>query len=331
MTGATSPPLRILLVGAGYAGRLHLAAAQNLPSAQYVGVVDIDPERAREVAVAHGLPHFSNLASAVGSTQAQAVDICVPTLGHLAVAEMAAAHGLHILCEKPIALTLEDALAMRAAARSAGVRLMIGEIIRFWPEYAEAVRICRSGRFGGVRAIHSRRLATAPLYNEWMLDLERGGSAVIDLQIHDVTFLMQILGEPSAVEGHAYGVDEGRAIFNRLIYPGGVLATNEASFLLPRDYLFRAQFQIHLEDATLEMDGWSPAGQQLYVFPRDGERFAPDVANGNPYERQLDYFARTTSLGEEQDFVPIDESIMALRICLASLASSRAGRPVEIR
>jgi predicted dehydrogenase len=216
-------------------------------------------------------------------------------------------------------------------ALASGIRVMAAQVIRFWPEYVFAREAVRSGRYGEVLAVDCRRLSAPPDWNSWMLKPDTGGGAVIDLQVHDLDFVCQLLGPPRAVRAVGREVEGAfNAVCNELVYESGVSVHTEASFVMPPPYPFRMAFRIDLEQATLEMDSWRPEGRQLQVFTREGETVVPEIEQRNAYGAEIDYFARRLLDGEPFREVPLAESITALELCLASAEACRTGETVPV-
>ncbi|NQT91814.1 MAG: Gfo/Idh/MocA family oxidoreductase [Lentisphaerae bacterium] len=327
-----APPLKMLLVGAGLMGRTHLEEAGPYSSVDYAGVVAVNAGATESFGAEFGLKAFTDLEQAIADIQPDAVDVCIPTAHHLALVKTCARHNLHVLCEKPVALTCEDAAQMRSLSGDAGIRLMIAQVLRFWPEYVYALESVKDGRYGTVLSVDCRRLSSPPAWNSWMMKAGQGEGAVIDLQIHDMDFVLQLLGPPAAIQATGR-LHEGahNAVTNRLIYHPDVSATIQASFLMPETYPFRMYFQIELEQAILEFDFWRAKGERLKVYPKDGEAFCPPVETTDAYGAEIDYFCRCVL--EEQPFsrVLLDESIAALAMCLTSRESCRCdGKPVAM-
>ena len=170
-----------------------------------------------------------------------AVDICVPNDLHRPFVEQAASAGKHVICEKPIALTSADGREMLSACRRNGVQLHVAHILRFWPEYVQMRDLLRSNQLGGCRAVSMRRmlslLANVSGAEDWRRKPERAGGAAIDLQIHDIDFLLWTFGMPRTVYCAAARSPEGGLdhVFTVLTYTSGLCAAIEASFLLQGD------------------------------------------------------------------------------------------------
>jgi len=122
-------------VGVGFMGEGHIHFCRQLPYAKLVGVADPNLERAREVAAKYNIPHvYSNYDQLLDNRDVEAVIIATPEHLHRDVAVKAANMGKHILLEKPIAHTLQDARAIIEASRKSGVKMMIGYVYRFFPQ-----------------------------------------------------------------------------------------------------------------------------------------------------------------------------------------------------
>lgn len=141
-------PLRLAVVGCGWAGQRH-AAAYPAAGAVVVWAIDADPARAAAVAAAHpGARTATSYHAALDDPAVEAVDICLPHHLHAEAAVAAVAAGKHVLVEKPPAATLEQADRMIAAAEAAGVRLMVAESVRFHPTARRSASSCGPGRSG---------------------------------------------------------------------------------------------------------------------------------------------------------------------------------------
>jgi predicted dehydrogenase len=321
----------MILAGAGLMGKTHLESARNLRSVRYVAVADTDENRAGTLAGEYGLPSFGNPEEAIRKLKPDAVDVCVPTPFHLPLVRTCAAHGVHVLCEKPIALSRTDAHAIRRIAREKRIRVMVAQVLRFWPEYVYTVEAVQRRTFGRILAVDCARLSPPPGWNSWMLRPEMGGGAVIDLQIHDMDFVLQLLGKPSAIQasGRKYR-GTFNAIHNQWIYPSGIPVTTEASFIMPETYPFRMYFSIELEKAVLEMDFWRPKGERLKVFPVRGKVQCPVRGDHDAYGVEIEYFANCLRKSAPFKRVPLQESITALDICLASARSCQTHGTVKL-
>ena len=310
-------------------GKEHLTAAYGISSVEFAGIVDSNPERADSLAKEFNLPLFTQVEQAIHEIRPDAVDICTPTSSHRSLIELCAENHLHALCEKPLALTRADAEIIREVCRKSGIRVMVAQVLRFWPEYKFAIESVTKETFGPILSITCRRLSSLPAWNSWMMT-PQGGGVAIDLQIHDMDFILRLLGRPFQIQAAGYLYkDVIVSIGNQLVYPSGIPVFTEASYSMPSSYPFRMYFQIECRDAVMEMDFWRPKEERLRVFPVKGNPFTPSLPRGNGYGEEIHYFTERLLDGQPFSECPLDESLMALYMCLASEQSCRSHVPVK--
>lgn len=147
-------PLRGVIIGAGYFAQFHVEAWQRLAGIEILAVADRDADKARDFASTHGIPKsYSSAEEMLANEPCNFVDITTRPDTHLAITGLAARHGLHIICQKPMAPTLADSVAMCEVCEAAGVRLIIHENWRWQPWYREALRVIQSGVLGALRHV----------------------------------------------------------------------------------------------------------------------------------------------------------------------------------
>jgi len=254
-------PIRAGVVGVGAWGEKHARVYAALEAATLVGVFDPDPARAAEVAGRHATRAFDSAAALCA--ECEAVSIATPTVGHRLAFELAAAAGCHALVEKPMAVTVEEADAMRAAAVRAGVQLQVGQVERFNPAILAAASHLRSPRF-----IEAHRLA---LFQPRSLDID----VVFDLMIHDIDLVLAQVGE-SPAQISAVGVavlSANEDIANaRLEFANGAVANLTAS-RVSQDRLRRIRF--FQDDTYLSVDLFEKTAELLHVDTAQLRRAAP--------------------------------------------------------
>ncbi len=320
--------LRMLIVGAGFMGETHLEAVSGLEHVEFTAVVDRDAAKADAFAEKFGLTPFDSLDKAIDIAAPDAVDICTPTTTHLPIIRTCADHELHCLCEKPVALTLEDARAIKALDSSYS-RIMVAQVLRFWPEYQYAVKAVAEKQFGDLVGVDCKRFCSPPDWNDWMMRPDGGGGAVIDLQIHDLDFILNLLGAPKTISSKG-AVTNGavNTVYNTLDYDNGAAVWSEGSMIAPVSYPFRMWYKIVCSDAVLEFDFWRPKGERLMVCPVNGDKFHPELPKHDAYGEEISYFARQILDNAPFDLCPLASSVTALEMCYASNESVRSGAPV---
>jgi UDP-N-acetylglucosamine 3-dehydrogenase len=320
--------VRIGLVGAGFMGGVHLNAYANIPEAEVVGVADTSWESAVAGAELVGARPYKSYDELVAAEDVKVVDICLPTAFHKDLALRAAGEGRHVILEKPIARTIEDAREILDAFSGGGPRLFVGHVVRFFPEYVGIKEKIDAGELGTIGVVRtSRRSPFLRGWNDWYADWRVSGGVLVDLVIHDFDFLRWTLGNIERV--YARGV-QGRE-YNRLDYAlvtlrfeGGAIAHVEGHWGYPGP--FNYSIEVAGSRAILIADSTERATLDLVGSGAE----APDLASGkSPYERELAHFVRCIATGEEPVVKPGD-AYEALRISLAATESIVKGEPVTL-
>lgn len=179
--------LAIGIVGLGRMGTYHLETWEHVEGAQVVAVAEPNADLAHERIGRRPIAHFAHHRELVSRSDVDAICITAPSAQHANIALDAIAAGKHVLVEKPIATTLEDGLRMAAAARAAGVKLMVGHVERFNPAVGKLAALIAEGRIGRVFRAHATRVGPMPLR------IQDAGVA-IDLATHDLDIMQFVLG-----------------------------------------------------------------------------------------------------------------------------------------
>jgi scyllo-inositol 2-dehydrogenase (NAD+) len=196
--------LKVCAIGTGRAGMVHATNFRwRTPYADLVAVVDADGARAAEAAAELDLPDrgFTRLSDALTTVDVDAVVITTPTFTHAALVQEAAAHGLAVLCEKPMALTVAECDAMIGACERAGVMLQLAFMRRFDPPFVEAKRDLDAGEVGEVLMVRS--LTRGPgLPPAWANDVKTSNGMLAEVNSHDFDAVRWLTGG-EYVEIHA--------------------------------------------------------------------------------------------------------------------------------
>ncbi len=333
------PPLRVAILGAGFAGTFHAQAWAGVEGAEIAAIVDSDVERARAVAAQFGGEPAAPLERALAA-DVDVVDVCLPTALHDEVTIAAVQAGKHVLCEKPIALDLARADRMIAAAEEAGVTFMVAHVLRFWPEYDRLRALAEDGSLGRLRVLTCSRLVTTPgPYAPWLLDPAQG-LGLAEVAIHDLDIVTALLGRPSAVV--ASGLQDGKGwshLHALLRFDGAAAASVEAGWHVPEAQPFAAGFRARFERGIVEYD--SRRRPTLAIARDEGVEEvavdAPGKTEGGPwafdvagYLREVEYFAGCVRDGRPPERCPPEAGRQALELSLAVLESAANGREVTL-
>ena len=340
--------LKIGLVGYGFIGGMHSSCYAATGKAQVVAVADVEPDRRASAEAALGCQTYASIEDMLSSADIDIVDICTPTYLHRQHAITAAEAGKHILCEKPMALSTEDCDAMIAAANKAGVSMMVGHVIRFWPEYQVVKDIIDSGKYGKVLWLSARRLSPPATWawQGWLADPAKSGGAIHDLHIHDQDYIEYLIGSPSKVS--SIGIPGPKGGFDSAMTLGfdhssGANSYAECSLDLAPGFPFTMSLIVAAEKATIKLD--SSASPSLMVYPVDGENYAPELPTqdissspesaGNisslgGYFNEINYFVDCIIAGKKPEIVTPESARNAVRIVLAAAKSAKTGNAVDL-
>ncbi len=312
-------------------GGVHLNAYAGIPEVEVVGVADAHIESAMAGAKLVGARPYASYEELVAAEDVEVVDVCLPTAFHRDLAVRAAGEGKHVILEKPIARTIEDAQEILEAFSGYGPRLFVGHVVRFFPEYVGIKEKIDAGNLGTVGVVRTSRRSPFLLgWNDWYADWRVSGGVLLDLVIHDFDFLRWALGEVERV--YARGM-LGRE-YNRLDYvlatlrfESGAIAHVEGHWGYPGP--FNYSIEVAGSSALLTVDSTEPAPLEL-IGEASAQGEVPDLASGkSPYEKELEHFVHCISTGEEP-IVQAQDACEALRISLAATESVLTGKPVTL-
>jgi UDP-N-acetylglucosamine 3-dehydrogenase len=182
-------PVRAAVVGVGSIGRHHARVYNQLDSVQLVAVADVDEARRAVAAHRYKIPAYVDYSEMFDREHPEVLSIAVPTMHHREVALEAMARGIHVLVEKPLCSTVEDAREVIAAAETAGVVLTVGHIERFNGAIAEMKPRIVTGEIGRLFQLHGRRLSPFPSYI-------RDVGVVMDLATHELDMMQHLVASP---------------------------------------------------------------------------------------------------------------------------------------
>lgn len=191
--------LRIGVVGAGVIARDHVTALKAVRGGKIVAVADVAAQRAKELAAAADADAYEEYRQLIGKVDA--VWICTPPFQHADQAVEFADAKVHVFCEKPIAVELSAADRMIAACRTNGVKLMVGHVIRYYPETLEIKRRVERGDIGEPVFAFGRRLTGSTLreLSPWARDPKLSGGFAIESGVHEIDTVRFLGGEVETI------------------------------------------------------------------------------------------------------------------------------------
>ena len=238
-----SPKVKIGIVGSRFQADCIAASVKAMPEeAEVVAVASPTPGNAEAFARKHGIPSsYTDYREMLRDPQIEMISISAPNHLHARITIEAARAGKHVVCEKPLCVTLEEADAMLDACNSAGVLLLYAEELFFAPKYVKAKQMVEEGAFGRVHLVKQSEKHSGP-HADWFWDVEQsGGGALMDLGCHGIAFCWWLLGKPNVKSvyaqlstqvhaGRTLGDDEALTIIE---FDGGAIGVVENSWTKP--------------------------------------------------------------------------------------------------
>jgi len=315
------------IVGFGWVARDYAAPGIAASGGRLAAVLDPDPV-AGDAARALCATVHAGLAALLGDDSVEAIYVATPNHLHRDAVLAAAAAGMPVLCEKPMAATLADAEAMAAAVERAGIAYATAFDQRHHPAHAAIRDAVASGLIGTVTAVRiaygcwlPRDWAPVAGHDNWRVDAARaGGGALIDLAPHGLDLVEFLLGEPVLTVSamlqrrvQDYAVDDGAVILGRTA--SGVLLQQHNSYNCP-DALPRRRLEVLgsrgmiLAENTM---GQTPGGTLTHLDDAGGARPLPYAdADASPFARQMAAFAAAVRAGARPSSAARDLHTMRL-------------------
>ncbi len=318
------------IIGLGGISKAHYGGFTKTGRAEVRRVFDIDKARAAEAASEWGAEASSSAEELIRS-DVDVVVVATPGFAHREYVEMAAAEGKHILCEKPIALKLGDALAMKDAVTKGGGKFMVGFTQRYSPALVCLKHVQDSGRLGGTVSAWARQ--HAPISTSWWRGIEESGHWRASMELsggrinefcsHAINWLLWVLGRPKTVYGRAlhvtegFGLDDADYALIECESGAGLLEVNRhAGVRRVMDYGVMG----HGGSAVLK-DG------KVLLTPMDEETEEIPIPDHVPSKHE--HFLDCIEKGE-QPRTGMDDAIDTLRVCLAFNRSAETGAAEKV-
>jgi predicted dehydrogenase len=333
--------VRVGILGAGFMGGTHARAFAKLDDVQIVGISSRSGDKAAALAKEFGAEPFTDAMALATDPRIDAVSITLPTQTHLEYTRAALAAGKHVLCEKPMACTLDECDQMIAAAKKSDRILMIGQTLRFWPEYGMIRDLVKGGALGKPLSATAKRLAGPPRWAEYYLHPEWSGGEVVDLQIHDMDAFNWFFGKPKTVYSRGQRSPEsgGWDLALTLVDYGDVVAFAEGSAMQTPEYPFTMTLWVLCENGSVEYTVRMGGAQ---VGSRDsGINLLEVIEKGKPprrlqgpgldaYDVEVAAFVESVRTGQPVTIGTPEEARLALATSLAARRSLETGQVVTL-
>jgi predicted dehydrogenase len=306
--------LRFGLVGAGAIAQTYAQAFPRSETAQLVAVADVRREAAEALAAQVGGAAFSSHEQMAQAMELDAVVICAPPIAHPEISTAMLERGVHVLCEKPLAIDSRSARTMLAAARRSGATLTMASKFRYVEDVIRAKAIITSGILGDIVLFENTFTSRVDMSHRWNSDPAiSGGGVLIDNGTHSVDIMRYLLGplaELQVVEGRRVQdlpVEDTVRMFVRT--RGGVMGTIDLSWSLNKEQ--PSYISIYGSDGTV-LVGWK---ESKYRRSTDSNWivFGHGYDKIEAFRRQIDNFARAI-LDEEALLITHRDALASVEV-----------------
>ena len=336
LAAAAKPKLGFALCGLGSLSTHQLAPAlQKTANCRLVGIITGTPAKAAKWKTQYGIAdkniyNYQTMHRLADNSDIDVVHIVTPNALHLDYALIAARAGKHVLCEKPMEISVERCRQMIDGVKAAGRRLAIGYRCRFEPNHLECMRLARSGEFGALKIIEAHfGFDVEP--GVWRLKRAlAGGGPLMDVGIYALQATRYLTGEePTWVSASTTPGDPGRfseveeSIVWQAKLPGGVLAHCSSSYSAAPAGYFRAM-------AERGWFGLDPAFNYggIHGLRSDGARI--ELAETDQFAVEMDNFA-SCLMENKPTIVPGEEGLRDVNLMMNLYESARSGKAVDLR
>ncbi len=329
-------PLRAAVIGVGMMGQHHARIYDQMSTARLVGVADTNAGHGEQIARLHHTVAYTDYSRLLDETRPDVVTVAVPTESHLSVALAAMKAGCHVLIEKPIAATEEEAQNLIEQAEALGRKLMVGHIVRFDPAVQALKQRLEDGELGRIFQVRCRRLGPFPAR-------VRDVGVVIDLATHDLDMMRYVTGQ-EIVRLYAETEQEIHSDYEDILVGtvrlvDGTIGVLDVNWLTPtkiRELTVtgeRGMFLVdHLtqdlyfyENAEANRERWDAIS--LLRGVSEGRVIRYPLQKYEPLRAELEAFVRAV-MEDAPVPVPGQDGLAALRLARALVRSGREGRAV---
>ncbi len=338
--------MKVGLIGCGGMGTVHnlsLKALSNKLDIEVAAVADCRPEFLDRAAQQWtNVKKYTWGMDLIQDADVDAVHICLPSYLHAEHAIAAMEKGYHTLIEKPVCLSRTDCEKLLEAERRTGVKVMVGQVVRYFDEYRYLKEVYDQNTYGKLKSIQMHRISGDVTwgYEDWFHDEKKSGSVVLDLHIHDVDFLRYLIGEPDTFTVNSTSFDSG--MVNHIVTSykfGDVFAVVEGAWDVSPKLPFEAYYRACFEDATIVYCNLHQPS--LVVYHKDGRVITPELtpeysAEDNtaginlssigPYYTEIKDFYECIRDNKPFSIAPLTEGIQSVLLAMKELEQTKGDK-----
>ncbi|RRD94185.1 gfo/Idh/MocA family oxidoreductase [Clostridiales bacterium COT073_COT-073] len=293
--------IKVAIIGAGFMGGVHANAYSQMDSGKVkvMAICDKNQEAGEKFAQTYGCRYFNDFDAMINEIEIDLVDICLPTFLHEEYVIRAAQNKKNIFCEKPVTLDTAKLERMMAEVEKNDVMMMVGQVLRFWPEYVKAKELIEKKDLGEINYVFAARLSEHPKWSEWYCRPENSGGGVLDLHLHDIDFLCWLFGEVKSVyaTGKQNKIGSWNFVSTILEFVNGVSATIQGVMEMTDGYPFTMDLKIAGTKKTYEyvmkagnnLEEIGKSKRDAYLY-ENGIAHKLQIEEKDAYQLELEHF-----------------------------------------
>lgn len=346
--------IRVGIIGTGSISHCHMDGYRQLPHVDVVAACDINKQRVQEYARQYGIPHtYTDYNEMLKMDSLDAVSVCTWNNVHAPASIAALSAGKHVLCEKPLAMTIDEAEKIKKAAEQSGCLLMVGFVMRFEQKARMLGDMINKGHLGDIYFAKASYLRRAGNPGGWFADKARsGGGPLIDLGVHVIDIAHYLMGQPrlTAVSGAVFnklGSRENlKGVFRYTAADATTVCDVEDMAVAMLRFEGGAIMQIetsysqHIENDFFSVECYGSKGgftyePELKIFTEIDDYLIdlkPRIDTGSDddsFRRETAHFIECVA-GREKCISPVADGVEIMRILCSIYDSASAGREISI-
>ena len=344
------------VIGAGNISEMHVGAYKQRDDVELVAIADQVPERAAEKAQLHGFAHsYGSVEELLARDDIDAVSICTWNNSHASIAMQALRAGKHVLGEKPLCKTVDEALELEQVVAETGKHFELGQVRRYGQNATVLKKFIDEGDLGDIHYAKASMLRRAGNPGGWFADPERsGGGPLIDIGVHCIDLAWWLMGKPkvTSISANSYSTIGNRANvtgLDRWLASDYDPAINGVEDLVNAVIRFEngasivadVSYSLHIpRETTLVAVYGNKGGAELEPALKLVTEKYDTILNIDPqiqhpsfdfasFSKEIGHFVELVK-GEAEPFVPVSDGVEMIRILRGIYESAEAGKEIQI-
>ncbi len=326
---------KIAIIGPGNIAHTYMQALEKSDIAKVSAVLGTNLKKTKDFADKYGISYYIDDEEMYNLEKLDGVLICTPTFTHKTIVEKAISKKVNIMCEKPFVLDALEAESLFDKARENNIKIMVMQVVRFWPQYCEVKKIIDRKITGNITNVYLNRLSAHPDWCEWHKDPSKSGGGLYDLHIHDIDWLYFVFGKVKSV--YAVGQKSNSGCWNNVSsvinFENGISAVAEGFMDMTGEWPFSVNIRINGTEAAVEYlskksytyEGVNDSDDGLYIYRRNSKVQSVVCEKYNPYKAEVEYFADCVDKGKTIEIISDNDVVYVLNIIKAIEKSLQTG------